>query len=210
MPITEPVTTLTDYLLALMSLFFAVQLFRISHLHQQTSVLLWALAMAATAAAALFGGTFHGFALSLDEAQKAAIWKATVYSVGLASLLMLSGTILASISRPLRQWLLAAAAAKFLVFALWMATHDDFQYVIYDYAGSMLGVLLLQVLVAYPRAEVSAAWIIAGILASFGAAGVQISGFRRHQHFNHNDLYHVIQMAALYLLYRGAGVLKDQ
>jgi hypothetical protein len=38
---------------------------------------------------------------------------------------------------------------------------------------------------------------------------VQASGFRLHEHFNHNDLYHVIQTAAVLLLYRGAKRLQS-
>jgi hypothetical protein len=30
-----------------------------------------------------------------------------------------------------------------------------------------------------------------------------------HRHFNHNDLYHVIQVAAMLLFYRGARRLTD-
>jgi hypothetical protein len=32
---------------------------------------------------------------------------------------------------------------------------------------------------------------------------VQMSGFALHRHFNHNDLYHVIQIVALWLLHLG-------
>jgi hypothetical protein len=35
------------------------------------------------------------------------------------------------------------------------------------------------------------------------AALVQQSGLTLHRNFNHNDLYHVIQLVALWLLYRG-------
>jgi hypothetical protein len=48
------------------------------------------------------------------------------------------------------------------------------------------------------------------VLVSFLAAGVQFNEIALHQHFNHNDLYHVIQMGGMYLFYRGALVLKDQ
>jgi hypothetical protein len=52
-------------------------------------------------------------------------------------------------------------------------------------------------------------WILAGVAVSVGAALVQASGFALHRHFNHNDLYHVIQIAAMLLLYRGARELRD-
>jgi hypothetical protein len=39
------------------------------------------------------------------------------------------------------------------------------------------------------------------------AALVQRSGFALHRHFNHNDLYHVVQMLGTWLLYRGGSEL---
>ena len=39
---------------------------------------------------------------------------------------------------------------------------------------------------------------------------MQASGFAPHPSFNHNDLYHVIQVAAMFLLYRGARTLNDR
>jgi hypothetical protein len=38
---------------------------------------------------------------------------------------------------------------------------------------------------------------------------VQATGLAPHPNFNHNDLYHVIQIAAMVLLYRGARRLSD-
>jgi len=38
---------------------------------------------------------------------------------------------------------------------------------------------------------------------------VQASGFTLHQHFNHNDLYHLIQIAGVVLLYHGAKRLQS-
>jgi hypothetical protein len=52
-------------------------------------------------------------------------------------------------------------------------------------------------------------WILAGVAVCVVAALVQASGFALHRHFNHNDLYHLIQIAAMALLYRGARRLRD-
>jgi hypothetical protein len=38
---------------------------------------------------------------------------------------------------------------------------------------------------------------------------IQQSGLGLHVHFNHNDIYHIIQMVGLYYLYRGALNLHD-
>ncbi len=210
MQITEPTTMLTDYLLGLFTVILAVRLFKLNENQQENSILLWAGALVATAIAAFLGGTSHGFALHFSDFAKTAIWKATVYSIGLASFLMLSGTLFATVANPLRKLLLGLVLLKFLIYAGWMISHDEFKYVIFDYAPAMLGVVLLQ-LYAYSKwKHKSAVWLISGVLISFAAAGIQMSGFTLHQHFNHNDLYHVIQMGAIYLLYRGAGLIKDQ
>ncbi|MCH8019341.1 hypothetical protein IH785_05720 [candidate division KSB1 bacterium] len=210
MQITEPTTMITDYLLGLFTVILAVRLFKLNENQQENSIRLWGGALAATAIAAFLGGTSHGFALHFSDFAKTAIWKATVYSIGLASFFMLSGTLFAAVANPLRKLLLGLVLLKFLIYAGWMVSHDEFKYVIFDYAPAMLGVVLLQ-LYAYSKwKHKSAVWLISGVLISFAAAGIQMSGFTLHQHFNHNDLYHVIQMGAIYLLYRGAGLLKDQ
>lgn len=208
MPITEPATMLTDYALALLTIYFAGQLLKKKT--GQRAVQFWSAAFLATAFAALAGGTSHGFALYLNDFAQTVIWKTTVYAIGIASFCMLAGTIIAAIKPPLQIWLVAASALKFLIYAIWMINHNDFKYVIYDYVPAMLAVLALQIYSHLKPGEPAARWIVAGVLLSFFAAGVQQSGFMIHLHFNHNDLYHVIQMGAIYLLFRGARLLTDR
>ena len=164
---------------------------------------------AATGIAALIGGTSHGFALYFGDLTKTIIWVSTLYAIGFTSLFLLSAVIIATIKNPLQKWLLAVVALKFILFAVWIYSHPEFKYVIYDYVPAMVGVLILQAYGKYSRGDRSAAWIISGILISFGAAAVQQSGFTLHEHFNHNDLYHVIQMGAVYLLYKGGCLMAD-
>ncbi|NIR48750.1 hypothetical protein GWN42_16695 [candidate division KSB1 bacterium] len=201
---------LTDYLLAFVILVLSGRLFGLNQTERQRSIQLWNFGFVATALAALLGGTSHGFALYLNAFTKAAIWKGTVYAIGFASFFLLAGTIIASVNHPLRRWLLLFTTMKLLIYAGWMLTHDDFSYVIYDYVPSMVGVILLQFYAYVKRRNRSAVWLISGVLVSFASAGIQMSGFGLHEHFNHNDLYHVVQMGAMYLLYRGIRLLRDR
>ena len=207
MRILEPTTVITDYILAVETLLLGILIFRNEAANAQLSARLWALALFTTAVAAAAGGTFHGFVQSLGP-YATTVWKVTVYAIGLTSLLMLSATVLACSCGVARPILLAAAVLQFLVYTFWMAGHDDYKYVIYDYAPAMVVILILQI-IAITRGDASSRWIIAGILVSFVAAGVQQSGFSLHRNFNYNDLYHVIEMFAMYLLYRGGLLLKD-
>ena len=99
MQITEPMTLLTDYILAAGSLFFAVRLKAITQNQGQTCRKLWGLAFLFAAVAALLGGTYHGFSVYLGEFLHPALWNSTVYFIGLASGLMISGTLTASLNR---------------------------------------------------------------------------------------------------------------
>jgi hypothetical protein len=138
------------------------------------------------------------------------LWKITIYAVGLASFFLLTGTLGACIVPSARRFVMLIPYAQLIIYALWMATHDDFRYVIYDYAVTNLGILVLQFHAGIIGRARSAPWLVGGVLVSFLAAGIQFNEIALHQHFNHNDLYHVIQMGGMYLFYRGALVLKDQ
>lgn len=209
MQVTEPMTLITDYALAALSVVLGLYLLR-AELRERISVQLWAACFLVTAFGGISGGTYHGLGSLLGDGTKALLWKVTMCSIGLASFFMLAGTVVASISRPWRRWLLAAILLKLVLYTSWALRDDSFRSAIYDYGSAMVGVLLLQGLAIY-RGEIErAGWLIAGVIVSFAAAGVQQSGLTLHQHFNYNDLYHLIQMGALYLLYRGARVLKDE
>jgi hypothetical protein len=43
-----------------------------------------------------------------------------------------------------------------------------------------------------------------GVAVSLAGVAVQQSGWGLHQHFNHNDIYHLIQIVGLYYFYRFA------
>ena len=98
MQITEPMTLLTDYILAVGSLFCAVRLKATTQTQGQPCRKLWGLAFL-SAAAALLGGTYHGFSFYLGKFLHPALWNSTVYFIGLASGLMISGTLTTSLNR---------------------------------------------------------------------------------------------------------------
>jgi hypothetical protein len=189
----EPMTVVTDYALGGVAAWLSFLLFR----NTQTSRRLWALAFAALAAAAFLGGTWHGFL------QSNLLWKATTLSAGVASFGMVAGSSYAAFSGQPRMLVLTAALAKLLVYSAWMLSHDAFLYVVIDTGLAFTAVAAMHL------------WkwngpILAGVAVSIAGALVQASGLRPHPHFNHNDLYHVIQIAALVLLYRGAKRLEGR
>lgn len=208
MTIAEPMTMLTDYVLAGVTGWLGLRLFRARNGEAARSS--WALAFAALAAAALLGGSYHGFAPQLSERTLDLTWKATVLAAGVASFGMLAGSAIATTAGRLRSVLLAFAVAKLALYSAWMLVHSDFIYVIADSGTTMVALIAVHGWSAIRSRDPASPWVLAGVGVSVLAAIVQASGFAIHRHFNHNDLYHVIQIGAMVLLYGGARRLCDR
>ena len=205
--IAEPMTLLTDYILAGVCGGLGYLLFRSRK--PQRARTLWAAAFFALALTALLGGSFHGFQNHLGDARSIGLWKATVLSAGIVSFAMLCGSAFAATHGALRKAVIAAGAIKLLLYEGWMLGQDDFAWVIAD-TGSALGVVAaLHLWSAFFSGDRASRWMLAGVALSVAAAAVQASGIDLHRHFNHNDLYHVIQIAAMIFFYRGARTLED-
>jgi hypothetical protein len=207
MILTEPITTLTDYAITIEAIACSGILLRVGYFRQQVATQLWAAAFGCIAIAAGLGGTFHGSALLLDDGTRSNLWQLVLYALSAASSLMLAATIISSIAQQWQRGCLAIVGIKFLLSVVWALEHQDFSNAAVDYLAAMLVVLVLQGWMVYRQQTLSAQWIIAGIFVSFIATAVQLSQLVLAV-FNHNDLYHLVQMVALYLFYRGARSLK--
>ena len=174
----DPMALATDYLLGAAAIVFALRLW---YVHR-----MWALAFVFTGLAAFLGGTYHAFAEG-----NVLLWKAVVYSVGIASFFLLSGSG--------GRWIRIFAAAKLAAYLVWMATHDDFMWVIADYGLTLLIVGVLHIV----RRSPATPWVLSSIGVSIVGALVQQARLTVHPYwFDFNDLYHVIQIVALWMLYR--------
>lgn len=205
--IAEPTTTLTDYLLAALGFFCAARLLPSAREAGRRSVAAWGAGLGAMGLAALFGGTLHGFGPRMSAAGRAALWLATYYAIGVANLALLAGATVAALEGAARHGLMALLVLRLLAYAALLTRFRDFRYVVYDYALT-LG-LLLALSLARPLRSGAGRWIRAGVVVCFVGALVQRSGLALHPHFNHNDLFHVVQMLGAWLFYRGGHLLRD-
>lgn len=207
--ISEPVTMFTDYLITLVAWSFSFRLYAaISAGRCQQA---WAVAFLCIGCGALLGGTSHGFDLYLNDTWKNLIWKGTIYTIGFSMFFAVAGTIRAALNRGKLYSLFAVInVLAFLAYALWMATHDDFLFVIVYYVPAMLIIASMQLWALIQYRVNSAKWLLSGVIVTLMSAYIQQSDIDLHANFNHNDLYHVIQVAGLYLLFRGAAKLVDR
>jgi hypothetical protein len=201
-------TLATDYVLAGVTGWLAWLLWRQSS--AQSSRQWWSISFAGLALAAALGGTHHGFAPHMSETVAWIIWKLTVLSIGGFSVGILTGSAIASTSGTLRGVLLAAAWIKATTYWSWMALHDEYRYVIVDTAITMAALVLLHAGSYLAHRDRASAWVLGAIAVSTLAAIVQFLAIAPHAHFNHNDLYHIIQIAAMALFYQGGKLLHDR
>ena len=96
---TEPVTALTDYVLAAASLGFAIRLGRDIGPRNRVSGWFWCTAFVAAAVGAAAGGTFHGFTARLDPGTRRVLWNTTVFSIGACGAFIAAGIHSADIKR---------------------------------------------------------------------------------------------------------------
>jgi hypothetical protein len=202
--ITEPVTLATDYALAAVCLWAGARLYTKSE--SQRSRAFWGAACLALGFSALLGGTHHGFVESIPNFAASWLWKFAVLLIGLASFCMLAGSTIATTSGRVKRGLFIFAVLTLVAYEGWMLRHDQFIWAIYDTGATMAAVLVLH---AVRHRIPGSRWILAGVAASAAAALAQASGLDLHEHFNHNDLYHVVQIAAIALFYRGASTIRD-
>lgn len=202
--IGEPMTTATDYLVTAVGWWLGARL-----VSRTGPARLWGIGFLWIGLGAFFGGTSHGFAVYLSDTAALFIWKATVYSIGLSVAFALAGSIGSSPVRDSSKRLLHSLnVAGFAAYGVWMIDHGRFIYVILHYVPAMTAIALLH-LYAYRKIHSAAApWIISGVFATMLGAVIQRSGFSLHVHFNHNDLYHLVQVGSLFLFYLGVIRLK--
>jgi len=187
---------LTDYALAGVTGTLGFLLYRVN---QSTSARFWLLAFVAIAVGALLGGTYHGW-------HHQALWRPTVLTIGFASFGMVAGSAFAATGGSLRRALLALAAVKLVAYEAWMVGRDDFLFVVADTGSALLVVAALHLLAL---ASPASRWMLAGVVVSLAAAGVQAGHVALHPQFNHNDLYHVVQIVAMCLYYAGVKRMSD-
>jgi hypothetical protein len=195
LPLLEPITTLTDYLLAIESLIFAIFLWHRTKL--------WSLAFIGVAIATFAGGTYHGF--TLPPSTEWALWRTLTYALSLSSSAMLAAT-LHKFPRKVRAWGMGAIVLKSILYLSWATYHPSFLYILIDYLSAMLILLIIHIKLATHH-RTHSTWMIAGVLTSFLAAAVQGLGLSLTRHLNQNDLYHFVQMVALYFFYKSARLI---
>ena len=156
----------------------------------------------ATAAAGIGGAVKHGLFATVDTAARRAVWRATFYSGGLGSSLLLAALILLRLPASSHAGLLAAVAVEFAASAVWVGTKPDYRGVMWHYLPTGGGAVAVLLATAWTP---STPWVLAAAAAAAAAGVIQARGIASHRRFNHDDLDHAATLPAFWCLFR-AGV----
>ena len=210
MTISEPATLVTDYLLALFTGALGRRLGRLASaaellgfIDQARAHRWWSVAFMATAVAGAAGGTMHGFQHEMPRAATNLLRLVTLESLVLAAFAVVSAAfVLGGWSWRTRFIATFAAGVAFGSYGLWVIRNPVFLMAILAY-GAAFAVLVGVRLFTRPL-DLGGRLLLAGVVLSVIAAGIQQSGVAIHRNFNHNDLYHVVQAVAVWFLYLAA------
>ncbi|PSR18194.1 hypothetical protein C8255_08770 [filamentous cyanobacterium CCP3] len=202
---TEPLTALTDYAIALECLLFAAGL-----LGRGWVARVWAIAFGSVGGAAFLGGTLHGFAPQLVWEQRLWLWQGMVLTLAIASFCILVAVAL-SVPQRWRLGLLILAIAKLILVLRLDTSPWAFAISVADYLSALTLVLLVQLRQFVrqhqgspkPRPSPDLAWMAAGFATS-ALAAIALLIPRRALPLSPLGVYHLVQMVALYCIYRSA------
>jgi len=201
----EPSVTLTDYLLTIECGLFAWWLFDISSAHVTLQSYFVGI-FAALAIAALFGGTVHGFFPVETSLGYRILWPSTMLAVGAAAYCAWGIGAYLLFAAATANWIMLAAGIFLLVYSVTVLFFfRDFSIAIIHYLPAVLFAAAAFAVLAVRQMHWAPALGFLGLVATVIAAFLQARQVAVHPvYFDHNALYHLIQAAALVLVYLSA------
>jgi hypothetical protein len=202
---TDPAVTLTDYALAIECAVFVIALSRLEA--RDKELCFWFVVFfASVGAASVLGGTVHGFFLASASPGRQILWPATLLAILVTSLAAWNiGAVL--LLDPRKATLVRRLAiAQLVLFSLVVVFVTSKFYVgIIAYLPSTLFLLFALLATYRRRRDPAVRWGVAGLALTLAAAALQQLHVGIHPvYFNHNALYHVIQGAALGMIFVAA------
>lgn len=201
---TEQTTAVTDLLMAGVALLGALYLQSIGQTEPWRANL-WIWAFALLTLAGILGAIAHGFQLS--DKTKNWLWRSLFLTLGFLVAMFVVAAVHDTWGEAASRWALPAMIAMALLFfSLTFIWRDTFlPFIIYE-GVAMLFALGCYLWLAWLGNLPGAWWLVAGILVTMVAAGIQATkavSFTCIWPFDHNGVYHLVQMGALLLLLWG-------
>ena len=202
---TEQTTSVTDIILAILALSFSLYIYNFGRNRDLKKTLIWFWMFCLLSVASALGAIAHG--IKMSEQTNYIIWQPINLALGLTISLFVVGVVYDmknfSLPRILLPIILVIGVLFYLITVMVPGTFIVF--ILYE-AVAMLFAFVSYLLLAIRKKLRGSLLMALGILITIIAAGVQAGGaihIKVIWEFNHNGMFHIIQMIGLVFLLLG-------
>ena len=204
----EPTTFVSNIILFLMTLILGQKIsdvywqsFHPFHLHLSWSFY-------AVAAGSIIGSIFHGFGPHFSKLMREWIWKGVLASMGFTIFFLLMAGVSAIMSYDSYRIIIWVAVIGLVLYGWQTVNFSGFGHSVKFIAIGMIFIFTAFATLYWRLAHPGSGYLFAGALLTVASGSLWTTGWSIHKQFNHNDLFHVIQMICLWFLYQG-GVMTE-
>ncbi|MCB9230706.1 MAG: hypothetical protein H6581_03545 [Bacteroidia bacterium] len=202
---SEQTTAITDLILSVIGLTLSFLLVVLGRRTDMRKCSVWAAAIGLMGIAAGIGFFAHGFVW--QDATKWLLWQPLNLSLGLSISMFVVGVVYDLNHYALNKWFLPGMLTLGLAFySITLLFPKTFLIFVAYEALAMFFALGAYFYMRKTRGWPGAIWIVAGIGVSILAAGIQASkalSFTLIWEFDHNGIFHLVQMAGIVFIYLG-------
>ncbi len=207
-PVYEPMTVFTDILITIFGIWFGRIIYmwftvRLMEVHFHFGNYFFLVAFTA-----FTGALFHAFYPEYETIRDF-LWKLTMLGMVLSVFAMLMGTAYYVLPFETVQWVKWVILASMIPFIVWFYVDHDLMNAVKLYIPSTILVMVIMAYGWLGKGDIANAWILGGLLVTLCGASFTVTKIGFHQHFNHNDIFHIIQIVGMYLIYRGSMLLSN-
>ncbi|MEZ5014715.1 MAG: hypothetical protein R2794_10535 [Chitinophagales bacterium] len=198
--ISEPVTSFTDVILAIISIALCIRI-RV-RMHESYFTNAWRFFFLFMGLSTGIGAVAHGIG-TLHSAAFSTLWMVMNLCCSVAVYWALRATILFTrITPPWNKIFQAVNVGTLISFIGLTLFNNDFE-IFKIHAAVGLFLIFLTHLIAYFRSHQGSGWIVSGMLLSFLTVLIHTRQISISNWFNYKDISHVIMMGSLLLIYGG-------
>ena len=193
----EPTTTITDFFIFIFGIFFSWNIFQISYSQFH---LIWSLSFLCIGLGGFLGAISHGFGPKMRELYKRIIWRLTLLFVGLTGIFIGMASVILFFD-DISLYFFSGILILFYINRI--RIDDTFKNAVNFYLPLILFSIISFGFFFYIYGKVESLFIFMGLIVSVAASLTQVMRISFHKHFNHNDLFHVIQIFGMVLIFKG-------
>ena len=161
----------------------------------------------AVAAGSIIGSLFHGFGPHFPQLMREWIWKGVLTCMGFTTFSLMMAGVSAVMSYDSYRIIMWVAVVGLILYGWQTVKFAGFGHSVKFITIGMIFTFTAFATLYWRQAHPGSGYLFAGVLLTIASGGLWATGWSIHKQFNHNDLFHVIQMVCLWLLYQGGVII---